>query len=49
MNVCERDNVEMLNVHVVCMYVKRRSAGMRDQCVKQATTGLHNVTDTLKT
>ena len=49
MNVCERENVEMLNVHVVCMYVERRSAGMRDQCVKQATTGLHNVTHTLKT
>ena len=49
MNVCVRENVEMLNVHVVCMCVEWRSAGMRDQCVKQATTGLHNVTHTLKT
>ena len=49
MNVYVRENVEMLNVHVVCMYVKRRSAGMRGQCVKQTTTGLHTVAHTLKT
>ena len=47
MNVCERENAKMLNVHVECMYVKWRSAGKRDQCVKQATTALHNDTHTL--
>ena len=45
MNVCV-----CVCVNVKCAYcvLKLRSAGMRDHCVKQATTGLHNDIHTLQ-